>query len=339
MSAPTRHYVRWSVLVAVVALFVGQTLQSRQTPARPTQDRQLPDAPPATGLIVGQVVDAGTGRPIAGAIVSLTSSALSLAATGLTNPADVLEMVPAGPSVPTRVITNAEGRFVYRNLPKGRYAFSATAVGFLSGSYGQRRAGGPGVTFELEDGEKPLDAVFRLWKTATISGTFLDEAGEPVVGVSVRTRRRAITGGRTRWAAGVMATTDDRGIYRIANLTPGDYSVALVSSTATMPVATVEAYRDAVMAGPGVTTNLTRDLSASGAPFPSMSGIRVGDQILQQSVFRAATAPAPTDNEKMLAYPTTSGPRTRAESGRQRRRATGSSSCPVCRQASTTWQR
>ena len=250
MSAPARHYVRWSVLVAVVALSVGQPLQSRQTPARPVQDRQQPEAPPATGLIVGQVLDAATGKPVPGANVSLTTSPLSLAATGVTNAADLLEIAQTGPSVPTRVIANSDGRFVYRNLPKGRYGFSASAVGYLTGSYGQRRTGGPGVTFELEEGEKLLDAVFRLWQAATISGTVLDEAGEPVVGVGVRTLRRAISGGRMRWSAGLTATTDDRGVYRLPNLTPGDYSVALMSSTATIPVATVEAYREAIMSGP-----------------------------------------------------------------------------------------
>jgi protocatechuate 3,4-dioxygenase beta subunit len=297
------------VLVAVVALSVGQTLQSRQIPARPAQDRPQSDAPPATGLIVGQVVDAATGKPVPGAVVSLTQSPLALAAAAPITP-EIIEMPQTGPAVPTRVIANAEGRFVYRNLPKGRYGFSAAAIGYLAGSYGQRRAGGPGVTLELEEGEKLLDAVFRLWKAATITGTVLDEAGEPVVGVTVRTLRRGIgpvmSVGRARWTLGLTATTDDRGMYRIASLAPAEYTVAVMSSTATMPMATVEAYRDMVMSGPGATTNLTRDLSSSGAPFPSASGMRVGDQMIQTSTFgRGASAPAPAETGKMLAYPTT----------------------------------
>src|SRR4029453_6719710 len=77
-----------------------------------------------------------------------------------------------------------------------------------------------------------------------------------------------------------------------------------------MPAATVEAYREAVLSGPGGTTSLVRELQSSGAPFPSFTGIPVGDQILQQSggIGRTIVGPAPADDGKLLAYQTTYHP-------------------------------
>jgi carboxypeptidase family protein len=309
MSGPARELALRSSLVALLVLSLGQHLSSRQTPAPASPDRQQ-NAPPATGMILGQVVDAATARPLPGAIVTLTTS-LSFQTTGVL-PAELIEVPPGAPGVPLRVITDAEGRFLFRDLPKGRYSFSASAVGYLAGGYGQRRVGGPSLSLELEAGEKVLDAVFRLAKAAAVSGTVLDEAGEPVVGVMVRSFRRAFTGGRIRWGPFTTTLTDDRGMYRISGLSPGDYAIGVMSSTSSMPATTVEAYREAMLAGPGGTSPLVRDLQASGAPFPSFSGIRVGDQILQQEIgiSRGAAAPAPTDDGKMLAYQTTYHPGT-----------------------------
>jgi carboxypeptidase family protein len=312
MSTPTRHYVRWSVLVAVVALSVSQTLQSRQTPARPVQDRQQPEAPPATGLIVGQVLDAAAGKPVPGAIVSLTQNQLPLGATGGMPPAaDLAGVIAAGPAIPNRVIADSGGRFVFRSLPAGRYSFSATAAGYLFSSFGQRRPGGPGSPVELKDGEKVLDAEFRLWKAATITGTVVDEANEPVIGISVRTLRRAYSGGRQRWLPSSSAQTDDRGTYRIADLMPGDYAVGIQASMSTVPAATVDAFYEMMTSGSGeslTTSPVYRDLMASGGPSPltGTGGVRVGDYVVQQSsqLGRSQPPPPPTDDGKLLVYET-----------------------------------
>jgi protocatechuate 3,4-dioxygenase beta subunit len=292
------------VLVAVVTLLAAHDLQSRQNP---TQERQQVSPPPATGLIVGQIVDAASGRPVPGAIVSLTANTAALLAAGLAGPSEE-EMIARGPAVPTRMIADAEGRFVLRNLAKGRYSFSATAPGYLIGQHGQARAGGPGYPLELEEGEKVFDATIRLWKAATITGTVLDEANEPVVGANVRSMRRAVAGGRVRWLMSTTTQTDDRGLYRIANLPPGDYGVAVVSSVSTMPAATVDAYFEVMMSGQsGVNSPLYRDLMSSGAPSPSgTNGFRVGDFVVQPStpLGRSQLPPAPSDDGKVLAYQT-----------------------------------
>jgi hypothetical protein len=287
-------------------LVSGSGLYGRQTPI---PDRQQAPPPPATGLIVGQVVDAATGRPVPGAIVSLAASTAALLAAGLVAPGEV-EMTAAGPAVPTRMITDSEGRFVLRNLAKGRYTFSTTAIGYLLGQYGQARAGGPGSPLELEEGEKIFDATIKLWKAATITGTVFDEANEPVVGITVRTLRRGIFTNRPRWLMSNTTQTDDRGFYRIAGLTPGDYGVAVVASTSTLPAATVDSYMETMMSGQGGTTSpLYRDLMASGAPSPTLGlagGFRLDDFVVQPTATfgRNLLPPAPAEDGKMLAFQT-----------------------------------
>lgn len=306
MSRPARRLALRSSLVALLAVCLGQGLHSWQTPSPSSPDRQQ-NAPPPTGMILGQVVEAGTGSPVIGAIVTLTTASSPVTFSAL--PAELIEGPIGGPGVPSRVITDGEGRFVLRNLAKGRYSFSASAVGYLAAGYGQRRPGGPSLTLELDTGEKVLDAVFRLSKSAAITGTVLDEAGEPVVNVQVRSFRRT-SDGRTRWGPFTTTLTDDRGIYRIAALSPGEYAIGVTSSTSNIPVGTVDAYREAILSGPGGTTSLMRELQSSGAPFPSFTGIPVGDQILQQSggIGRTIVGPAPADDGKLLAYQTTYHP-------------------------------
>jgi hypothetical protein len=70
--------------------------------------------PAGTGLILGRVVDAGSGQPISGVL-------LSLGGGGAPGPS------PAG--IAWRLLTDAQGRFVFRNLPKGAYTILATVGG------------------------------------------------------------------------------------------------------------------------------------------------------------------------------------------------------------------
>src|SRR5579872_661174 len=138
------------------------------------QAPQSPSAP--TGLILGRVVDAASGRPISGAIVTLGGLAPTAAAA------------PAAPvaSPQPRALTSAGGQFVFRNLPKGSFSLTVTRAGLLDGAYGRQRPGGLSTDVRLDEGQRVGDVVIRMWRPAVISGTITDEAGEPVVGASVR---------------------------------------------------------------------------------------------------------------------------------------------------------
>ena len=134
--------------------------------------------PQGTGLILGQVLDAGSNRPIPGTLVTLNLRA----------------------SRPIRALADGQGRFVFRDLPKGNYGLTATKAGHSDGAYGRMRPSGPQLPFELGDGERASGVSIGLWRFAAITGFVQDELGEPIVGTTVRVLRRQIVGGQWRFA-------------------------------------------------------------------------------------------------------------------------------------------
>ena len=274
------HSGSWIVLAAAVA-FIQDTLP-----------------PPPTGLIVGQVVDASTSRPIGDVTVSLSGGLLPLGQT-------------------RQLMTDAEGNFVFHSLTKGRYTVRATSAEYTAGGPGQHRPNGPAQPIELAaDDSRAGGVVVRLWKNAVIAGTVTDEAGESVIGVNVSAYRRTLVNGQPRYtpAGSGGGTTDDRGTYRISGLVPGDYVVGVLTTQTTVPVSVAEAYAQAASTPGGTLTNPTyRELSASGALMGSMSGQRVGDLLFQaSSSSRSGTlaTPAAADDVRLMVYPTTVYPAT-----------------------------
>ena len=166
-----------------------------------------PAAPmkPGTGIIVGQTMDAATSRPLPGALVTLT--------------------VPG--TVPLRALSDSQGRFAFRDLPKGSFNVTATKGGYSDGAYGRLRPQGQAQPIQLDEGGRVSAASVPLFKFAAIGGQLVDEAGEPIVGASVRVLRKTIASGRPRLLMGRTDTTDDRGYYRISQLEAGEYLVAV----------------------------------------------------------------------------------------------------------------
>jgi hypothetical protein len=296
----------------VVSAAVG--LAAAQTPApRPATSGQAPL--PAGGLILGQIVDAGSSQGIPGVTVTLT---------GGSGPGAVVDerlmaqfekgLVSAeqlGRGGTRRVITDAEGRFLFRDLTRGSYAATATLEGYSSGAFGQRRPDGPTRPVELADNEKVVNAVIRMWKLAAISGRVVDEAGEPVVGHGVRALRRSYSGGRPRISAAVTGYTDDRGTYRIASLPPGDYFVGVPFGVTTYPAVSVDLEREARASGAALPADLLIQRNESGVPALT-TGMRVGDLIVQTGIGtnRSVAVHSTSADVRMMVYPTSFYPGT-----------------------------
>lgn len=169
------------------------------------QDAARP-VPTGTGIVTGHVIDGANDQRISGAGVTISGGGLR---------------------EPQRTITDADGVFLFRDLPAGSYALASKRSGFLDASLGQRRPSGPPQTLRLAADEKRDDLTIRMFKPSAITGTVTDEAGEAVVKVNVLAYRRVFAGGRPQLVVAGECPTDDRGIYRIGPLEPGEYIIAV----------------------------------------------------------------------------------------------------------------
>lgn len=251
----------------------------------------------AKGLIVGRVVDASSNAPIPSVIVTLAGAPLS---SGI------------------RVLTDSQGRFLYRNVPRGSFTLRATIGGnvedgsfmwsggfgpqvgpYLNGGYGQRRPGGLLQSIDVADDEQVDDVVIKLWQGGSIDGRVFDEAGEPLVDVVVAAPRLSADG---RLQNGPIVRTDDRGAYHFGTLVPGDYVVVVTQLQAAMPAATNDS-----LASKG-----DKPLSARLANTGSRSfegGIAVGSSLIGTAAWPNTNALPPVSrNDALHIYQTTFAP-------------------------------
>jgi len=221
---------------------LGVTLIHAQAPGIPM--------PAGANVLLGRVVEMGTDAPVAGAIVTLTGQ---FDATG--NPATPDPMA-RGPAAPPSVyvMTTADGYFVFRNLPAGKFTAATRALGYQNSDYTQ---------IEIHDSPKPIETRLSVWKYAALGGRVVDERGESVAGIPVTALRPASTGGGGPMRAVANELTDDRGVYRISQLSPGNYAVAIFSTTTTLP-ANVAAALDPGLANRDTYSAMMDELMQSG---------------------------------------------------------------------------
>lgn len=190
------------------------------------------------GLITGTVREDGTSRPLRQVIVSLSGEPLRDGRTAVTDEA---------------------GRFTFPSLPLGPYTISAQRPGYLLTFYGSRRLGrGPGEPIALSPEAPRADIAVSLPKGGVISGVITDANGRPAQNVRlVLMQYRMVQGERQLMpVGGPGGATDDRGVYRLFGLLPGDYLLSAIPTTPadvpTVSRAQVEwALRQVQPAGPG----------------------------------------------------------------------------------------
>ncbi len=202
-------------MMARMAVAVSVVLCASGTQAARAQVRDGASVASAgTGAIGGTVVtDDVAPRPVRHAIVTLNSQDRVVGRTA---------------------ISDDEGRFAFPNLPQGRYSLSAQRLGWVTGAYGAKAVGRAGRTLALASGERAT-ATIRMARGAVISGTILDQFGQPLAGATVRAMKNGYdvsTGQRRLNPAGVAVSgPDERGAYRIYGLAPGDYYVSVTNAT------------------------------------------------------------------------------------------------------------
>lgn len=199
------HFPAALVLGLVLGLAIGPLSAQGGRGAAAGQARDAVQvAVVGTGMIIGQVISGDAGTPVRRARVTLSGAELRGQRSA---------------------VTDDEGRFVFTQLPAGRYTMNASKAGYVTIAYGAKAPGRAGTPIQLADGQKLEGRPISMPKGGVVTGIVLDEYGEPSPGTPVRALRMVIRTGEKRLESAGTGTTDDRGMYRIYGLQPGQYVV------------------------------------------------------------------------------------------------------------------
>lgn len=160
-----------------------------------------------TYRISGTVVANDTNTPMKHVLVSITS-------TG---------------KAPERAscVTGEDGRFVFTNLPAGKFSLSAQTTSSLpqlfhgNDEYSTAIVTGPGLNSE--------NIRFAFTRTGSISGMIQDEEGDPVRQAQVLLFHQGIFSGRLRTYLQMQQQSNSAGSFHFGQLKPGAYLVAVAA--------------------------------------------------------------------------------------------------------------
>jgi hypothetical protein len=198
------------ILTTLAAITMTIPLPAQQVVISTREGVQMPMMGPhemktGTGRISGQVTAVESGTPIRRAQIRIM-----------------------GPDVGSKTaMTDADGRYEFRDLPAGRFTISASKSGYVTVQYGQTRPHESGRPIELADKQVLQKADISMPRGGVISGRIVDEFGEPVADAVVSAMRQTWANGRRRFVpSGRTAQTNDLGQFRIYGLSPGEYYVS-----------------------------------------------------------------------------------------------------------------
>lgn len=169
----------------------------------PAQQRDRLVVPAAravgTAVIGGRVTLSATSEtPVRRAVVTLISS-------------DTVDTYSA--------VADMEGRFTFARVPAGRYTLLAKKGAHLTTAFGAKRPGRTGTTLVIAEGQQVTGLQLSLPQGGVITGTLRLPNGEPLPNTQVVAIPASDLVGTGRFMS------DDRGVYRIYGLQPGEYVV------------------------------------------------------------------------------------------------------------------
>lgn len=175
------------------------------------------DAGPLQMLPPGRQAKTGTGR-VRGRVVAADSGSVLRRA----------QVRISGPDIGSKAaLTDAQGRYEFRDLPAGRFNLSVSKAGFVPMQYGQLRPFETGKPIDLAEAQAMDKADVALPRGSVLAGRIVDEFGEVVADADVRAMRMQFQNGKRRLVpSGRNATTNDLGQFRIYGLPPGEYYVS-----------------------------------------------------------------------------------------------------------------
>jgi len=181
------------VLAAFIPQLPALAIKSSAEEAQPTQAQ--------TYKVEGTVVNAITGLPIPRTLVQWNSQAGQMA-----------------------VLSGPGGEFAFAGVPAGRTQFMVHKPGYFQGRGGNFNP--RSILLNVGPDSTRLD--IKLTPEAVVFGHVLGKDGEPVEGATVRIEKVDAAGSsRYRSAPQRNGRTDENGNFRISDLPPGQYVVAL----------------------------------------------------------------------------------------------------------------
>ena len=192
--ARKRSLLLTSTLLLLVLYSVGG---SAQTPSKNP-----------TASISGRVTIAGNG--VSGVTVVATTSSS-----------------PLDHRTAAKTTTDDDGKYQLTGLAAGQFTIMPLAKAFVVGTNGAYKQ--PGQSITVAEGETITKIDFALVRGGVITGRITDTDGRPVIGerVNVVGRDGPDTGPTVSVFDGSRNKTDDRGIYRVYGLSPGNYKVSI----------------------------------------------------------------------------------------------------------------
>jgi hypothetical protein len=121
-------------------------------------------------------------------------------------------------------LTPDNGQFAFSGLPAGKYSLQAQLHGFVQAFRGNEDYSTAIVVGPSLDSEH---IAFLLDAPASISGTVMDQDGEPIRDAQVFLFHRGISSGRHRTLMQGQVNTDSSGAFHFGQLRPGTYFVAV----------------------------------------------------------------------------------------------------------------
>jgi hypothetical protein len=141
----------------------------------------------------------------------------------------VTVMLGAGDQVkmPVNAVTDDAGHFAFANLPAGTYTLIATRAGYVSSTYGAKTPGrAQGAPISLADGQQITGIVMPMLHGAALSGVVRYPSGQVAADVNIVVMSVKNAGGERKLSPVLTpGRTDDRGVFRVFGLPPGDYLV------------------------------------------------------------------------------------------------------------------
>ena len=180
-------------IISALSLCCGLLCQRANAQTEPA--KKTPDA-----TVSGKVTI--KGKPMSGVVVGLRLSE------------------PSQFDSPFKATSDQDGKYRITNVPSGRYQVAAVAPAFVisdvNKSWGQSLVIGEGDNVEGID--------FDLVKGGVITGEVVDADGHPIVEESIN----LLSADSPRSGASYhLASTDDRGVYRIFGIRSGRYKVSV----------------------------------------------------------------------------------------------------------------